>query len=211
MSTLAVSISSSRPPPSPADVHSAPTRESFGGTQTAPAAPPPLNRQRSDPPAAGAGAAAATAQPATRAAPHHRATGSFLICALFHDVDDGPELGRLIAAELLAAFQEQFGPSLAKLGGGTPHINLNEFDAFHGRVAGVLRGLLTPVVTRLAAGRGVEAALLLTDESRVAVCTADGVDGLGLCASLVALAGLAEDGAPPPPPPPPPPPLPLMS
>ena len=64
-----------------------------------------------------------------------------LICAIFHDIEDGPELGRIIAAALLAAFREQFGVSLAKVGGGTPHINLNEFDPFHARIPTVVRGL----------------------------------------------------------------------
>ena len=189
MSTLAVSICSSRPPPTSA-THAVHSRESFGGTPHAPPAcspgQPPLSRQRSDQPGA-------SHSPTPSAHATHRA--SFLICALFHDVDDGPELGRLIASELLAAFQDQFGPSLARIGGGTPHINLNEFDAFHARVPGILRGLVGPALARLAACRGIDAALLLTDESRIAFCSADGVDSLGLCANLVALAALAEDGA----------------
>lgn len=72
-----------------------------------------------------------------------------LICAIFHDIEDGPELGRIIAAALLAAFREQFGVSLAKVGGGTPHINLNEFDPFHARIPTVVRGLVASIVGRL--------------------------------------------------------------
>jgi len=119
--------------------------------------------------------------------------GGALICALFHDVDDGPELGRLIATELLSAFREQFGASLAKVGGGTPHINLNEFDPFHTRIPAVLRGLVVPVLSSLSEHKGIVMALLLTDDSHIAYCTADGIDGLGLGANLVALTNLAED------------------
>ena len=89
-----------------------------------------------------------------------RRSGS-LICALFHDVEDGPELGRLIASEILAAFRQQFATSLAKIGGGTPHINLNEFDAFHALIPGIISGLVRPVLARLCRKRGIMLALLL--------------------------------------------------
>lgn len=130
---------------------------------------------------------------ATPKATPRRAGGGALTCALFHDVTDGAELGRLIATELLDAFREQYGVSLSKIGGGTPHINLNEFDPFHARIPGIIQGLVTPVLNGLCAQQGVAMVLLMTDDAHISYNSAGNVDGLGLGASLLALTSVAKD------------------
>ncbi|KAJ1493421.1 hypothetical protein T484DRAFT_1879296 [Baffinella frigidus] len=174
---------------------------------TSPEKPPPAARHKSDSlhTAESHPSSTSTTPRATpKQTPRRGAGGVTLICALFHDIADGPgvtfhdiadgpDLGRIIATDLLAAFREQFGASLAKVGGGTPHINLNEFDPFHSRIPLVVRGLVAPIVARLVKHAGIELALLLTDDSEIAYCTSDNVDGLGLGSSLAALTSIAED------------------
>mmetsp|Transcript_39911 Transcript_39911/g.106648 ORF Transcript_39911/g.106648 Transcript_39911/m.106648 type:complete len:316 (-) Transcript_39911:1287-2234(-) len=183
MSSVAVSICSSRSSSAPCNFEGAQGHRSLGPrTDALPHHLLPLSRQYSE-------SQASSLQGGTKA----KTKESFLICALFHDVEDGPELGRLVGRELLSSFQDQFGSILSKIGGGTPHINLNEFDGFHGRIPGILRGIIGPVVARLSASKGIQASLLLTDDDRIAYCTADGIDSLSLGANLVALVTLAHD------------------
>jgi hypothetical protein len=119
-----------------------------------------------------------------------------LYCALVHDRDDGAEFGRLIAQQVLHAFVETYGGGGAgggpsKLAGGLGH-NLKDFDGFHFKIAEVLRNAVKPVLALLQQQRGVQAALLVTDE-KVAHAVGGDVDQLGLVANLQAVLSVASD------------------
>ena len=109
-STIAVSICSSK---GPEDAKLMLERPSTASSGSASPAPPHLSRHKSDfhNPVERHETPSATPKQTPR-----RSGGGSLICALFHDVEDGPELGRLIAVELLSSFRRQFGASLAKAG-----------------------------------------------------------------------------------------------
>ena len=106
-------------------------------------------------------------------------------CALFYDLGDGPEFGKLIATEILLAFSDTYSASL----GGIAR-DLNQFAEFQYAISSVIRNSVRPVLYKLQNERGIQAAVLVTDQ---ATYTTKEIDQIGVQANLGALIGAATD------------------
>ena len=106
-------------------------------------------------------------------------------CALFYDLDDGPEFGKLIATEILLAFSDTYSASLDGLAR-----DLNQFQEFQYTISSVIRNSVRPVLDKLQNERGIQAAVLVTDQ---ATYTKKEIDQIGVQANLGALVGAATD------------------
>jgi hypothetical protein len=106
-------------------------------------------------------------------------------CALFYDLEDGPEFGKLIATEILLAFSDAYSADL----GGIAR-DLNQFQDFQYTISSVIRNSVRPVLLALHSERGIQAAVLVTDQ---ATYTIKEIDQIGVQANLHALVGAATD------------------
>jgi hypothetical protein len=107
-------------------------------------------------------------------------------CAIFYDLDDGdPEFGKLIATEILLAFSDTYSASL----GGIAR-DLNTFQEFQYQISSVIRNSVRPVLDKLRSERGIQAAVLVTNQ---ATYTKKEIDQIGVQANLGALLGAATD------------------
>mmetsp|Transcript_9224 Transcript_9224/g.15163 ORF Transcript_9224/g.15163 Transcript_9224/m.15163 type:complete len:248 (-) Transcript_9224:386-1129(-) len=107
-------------------------------------------------------------------------------CALFHDVEDGPDFGRLLAGELLRAFVTEYARDLD-----VQHLNLKEFQGFSSRISEVIRNSVRPILDNLGSHRGIQMALLVTNEWQTYSTCA--VDKLGVVANIQSMLNLAND------------------
>ena len=110
-----------------------------------------------------------------------------VFCALFHDRADGPSFGRLICSEVLSCFVEEYQQDIGSL----VSKNLKDFQSFHHRIAEVFQSSIKPVLVGLQAQRGVQKALLVTEDSIIS--PSSDVDQLGILANLQAFLGYATD------------------
>jgi hypothetical protein len=106
-------------------------------------------------------------------------------CALFYDLEDGPEFGKLIATEILLAFSGTYSADL----GGIAR-DLNQFQDFQYTISSVIRNSVYPVLRILNSERGIQAAVLVTDQFTY---TTKEIDKIGVQANLGALVGAATD------------------
>jgi hypothetical protein len=73
---------------------------------------------------------------------------SGLVCALFHDADDGVALGTMLAAQLLAAFVDAY-PDLDV----RSIVDAGAYAGFTARLPDAVRGTLRPVLADRMSGR----------------------------------------------------------
>lgn len=107
--------------------------------------------------------------------------------ALFYDLDDGPEFGKLIATQILLAFADTYAHQL--VGGAR---NLNDFSDFQYKISEVIRNSVRPILEKLQQARGIQSALLVTHDSQVTYATKP-IDQIGVQANLMALIGASTD------------------
>jgi hypothetical protein len=84
-----------------------------------------------------------------------------LRCVVFQDVADGELYGRLIAAELLHAFTEEYGERLASLQLANTERVEDLFKGFSTRVRSAIENAVQPLMLQLERENGVRRALLL--------------------------------------------------
>mmetsp|Transcript_6956 Transcript_6956/g.24737 ORF Transcript_6956/g.24737 Transcript_6956/m.24737 type:complete len:245 (-) Transcript_6956:94-828(-) len=111
---------------------------------------------------------------------------SSLVCALFYDRGDGAEFGRIMAGDILHAFQAEFARDLR--GGGH---NLREFRGFQYKIVDVVTDAIQPLLERVQGVRGVQKAVLVTDDSKL-YAPVD-VDQLAVLANLQAFLAVLSD------------------
>ncbi|RHZ42479.1 hypothetical protein DYB26_001270 [Aphanomyces astaci] len=109
-----------------------------------------------------------------------------VFCAIFLDVCDGPKFGSFIAKEILAAFVNEYAGDLGNIG----H-NLRDFHGFHYKISEVIRESAKPILATLQQHRGIQKAILVTDDT-VTYATVD-VDHLGVLVNLQSLRTLSAD------------------
>ncbi|ETV90711.1 hypothetical protein, variant [Aphanomyces invadans] len=109
-----------------------------------------------------------------------------VFCAIFLDVSDGPKFGAFIAKEILSAFVDEYAGDLGNIG----H-NLRDFHGFHYKISEVIRDSVKPILAILQQQRGIQKAILVTDDT-VTYATVD-VDHLGVLVNLQSLRTLAAD------------------
>jgi len=109
-----------------------------------------------------------------------------VLCALFHDREDGSSFGKLVCGQILETFVREYSADLGRTG-----LNLRDFHGFHGKIAEVFRGAVRPVLAKLQGHRGVHRALLVMDGTVISP-SAD-VDQLAVLANLSALTALCSD------------------
>jgi hypothetical protein len=83
-----------------------------------------------------------------------------LRCVVFHDVADGELYGRLIAAELLHAFMEEYGERLAGLHLANAEGVEDLFKGFSSRVRSAIENAVQPLMLQLEREPGIQRALL---------------------------------------------------
>ncbi|KAF0696613.1 Aste57867_12638 [Aphanomyces stellatus] len=109
-----------------------------------------------------------------------------VFCAIFYDLADGPKFGAFIAKEILTAFVDEYAADLGNVG----H-NLRDFHGFHYKISEVIRESVKPILATLQQQRGIQKAILVTDDT-VTYATVD-VDQLGVLVNLQSLRTLAGD------------------
>ncbi|OQR97496.1 hypothetical protein THRCLA_06929 [Thraustotheca clavata] len=109
-----------------------------------------------------------------------------VFCAMFYDVADGPKFGAFIATEFLKAFIEEYARDLGNLG----H-NLRDFHGFHYKISQVIRDSIKPILAMLQQERGIQKAILVTEDS--VTHTTSEVDQLGVLVNLQSLRNLASN------------------
>eukprot|EP00741_Cyanophora_paradoxa_P021630 tig00000241_g20878.t1 len=109
-------------------------------------------------------------------------------CALFHDVDDGPDFGRLIANELVRSFVAEHGKDLE-----VRHLNLRDFEGFHAKIPGVLRGAVKPILDNLSGHRGVQLAAVASNVRALLDLAAEAMEAVlvVVCRKSIAAASTA--------------------
>jgi len=108
-------------------------------------------------------------------------------CALFHDINDGQDFGKLIATEILNAFISMYSAQLEEK---TPNA-VDSYSDFHLKITEVIRNSVRPVLESLAEQRGIDLCVLTSGDS-VMHATGD-IDKLGVLANHQALWGSATD------------------
>jgi len=115
-------------------------------------------------------------------------SGAKIICALFHDVKDGAEFGRLICGEILSTFIQNYSSKFPLEG----KLNIQEqFSDFNSKIAEIIRNSVKPVLDRLRVKRGIVNCLLTSGDSLH--YSTDEVDKLGVLANHQALVGYAHE------------------
>ncbi|CAK4132049.1 unnamed protein product [Aphanomyces euteiches] len=109
-----------------------------------------------------------------------------VFCAIFFDVADGPKFGAFLAKEILAAFVDEYAGDLGNIG----H-NLRDFHGFHYKISEVIRESVKPILSTLQQQRGIQKAILVTDDA-VTYATVE-VDQLGVLVNMQSLRTLAAD------------------
>ncbi|KAH9108626.1 hypothetical protein LEN26_013536 [Aphanomyces euteiches] len=109
-----------------------------------------------------------------------------VFCAIFFDVADGPKFGAFLAKEILAAFVDEYAGDLGNIG----H-NLRDFHGFHYKISEVIRESVKPILATLQQQRGIQKAILVTDDA-VTYATVE-VDQLGVLVNMQSLRTLAAD------------------
>jgi len=113
--------------------------------------------------------------------------GVKLLCALVHDRNDSAAFGRLIASEILTAFIDEYSTELRPSG----KRDLKDFNGFDGKINGIVRDSVRPVLQKLQARDGVLQALLVTEEHLVTAGGGD-VDQFAVLANIQALLPYAD-------------------
>eukprot|EP00123_Amoebidium_parasiticum_P014758 comp22630_c0_seq1/m.34799 comp22630_c0_seq1/g.34799 ORF comp22630_c0_seq1/g.34799 comp22630_c0_seq1/m.34799 type:complete len:262 (-) comp22630_c0_seq1:823-1608(-) len=108
-----------------------------------------------------------------------------VVCALFHDKDDGEAFGRIVATELLRVFVDTYGGTLGgdRLGA----VKEATFAAFHARMAEAIRNAVRPILRDVAQAHGVEWCGLTQEHSLLHATQP--LDQLALVANLDAFVG----------------------
>ncbi|KAG9400965.1 hypothetical protein AC1031_009689 [Aphanomyces cochlioides] len=109
-----------------------------------------------------------------------------VFCAIFFDVADGSKFGAFLAKEILAAFVDEYAGDLGNIG----H-NLRDFHGFHYKISEVIRESVKPILATLQQQRGIQKAILVTDDA-VTYATVE-VDQLGVLVNMQSLRTLASD------------------
>ncbi|OQR90021.1 hypothetical protein ACHHYP_05870 [Achlya hypogyna] len=109
-----------------------------------------------------------------------------VFCALFYDVADGAKFGAFLAREILTAFVDEYASDLGNIG----H-NLRDFHGFHFKISEVIRDSVKPILAALQQHRGVQKAVLVTEDA-VTHATVE-VDQLGVLVNLQSLRNLAAN------------------
>ncbi|KJE90309.1 hypothetical protein CAOG_001640 [Capsaspora owczarzaki ATCC 30864] len=110
-----------------------------------------------------------------------------IICALFHDVQDGKQLGQLVATELLRLFLDRFRQHVSP-----PPVNLGIFQSFHSKILEGIRSSVRLVVDELQRCVPSIELCFLASNGRISHSTVD-IDGVGVMANLSALREYAEE------------------
>eukprot|EP00736_Rhodelphis_marinus_P008352 Rmarinus@m.22845 len=113
--------------------------------------------------------------------------GKTIICALFHDVDDGAEFGRVIASQLLLRFTEFFPREMLT----SVSINAANFYSFNSRISQAIRSCIRPILSKLERVKGVKLAALVTSDQQTHSCQP--LDRLAIVANLQFLLNSATD------------------
>lgn len=80
---------------------------------------------------------------------------SGLVCAVFHDVSDGYEFGKILASQILIRFEREYGRNPSST-------NPQQYEPFHSKIPDVLRGMVHPILEILKRHRGIRHASLIT-------------------------------------------------
>jgi len=107
-------------------------------------------------------------------------------CALFHDLVDGPDFGKLICTEVLHSFVRTFSAQLEE-----KVTSPDLFLSFNQKIAEVIRNSVRPILDLLQEQRGIEKAVLLSGDA-ILHSTVD-IDKLGVLANHQALLGVSTD------------------
>lgn len=120
---------------------------------------------------------------------------SKLLCAVFLDGDDGAEFGKLLATEILGAFQEEYDSDLVSAAGR----NLRDYRGFDTNILNAIRRSVQPILNTLAqSSKGIIKALLVTEGSvggstSKVYSTSTDIDQLGVLANFHALRSHSTD------------------
>jgi len=109
-----------------------------------------------------------------------------VICALFYDIEDGHEFGKLIASEILHSFVSTY----ANDGKIDPN-EQDEFAAFNYKISETIRNAVKPVLDNLHQQRGITLALLTSGDA-ITHSTLD-VDKIGVLANIQALLNVSGE------------------
>eukprot|EP01041_Mallomonas_annulata_P008729 gene8729-18042_t len=110
-----------------------------------------------------------------------------VFCALFYDREDGPSFGRLLCAEILHSFLEEYASELGHIGR-----NLRDFHGFNNKIADIIRSSIRPILTQLQIQKGIAKVLFVTGDGTI-VATSIEKDQLGILANLQTLTALCTD------------------
>eukprot|EP00944_MAST-04C_sp_MAST-4C-sp1_P007242 g7242.t1 len=111
-----------------------------------------------------------------------------ILCAIFHDGDDGPDFGKLVATQTLSTFISTYSNSLKNNIG----MNLKDFEDFQFKIPETVRSTIVPTLEKLQDCRGIQLAILVTNNSKVSYTTKE-IDQIGFKANLQALKSIAND------------------
>jgi len=114
-------------------------------------------------------------------------SGSRLVCAVFHDIADGEDFGKLLAGELLSAFIAQYDQQLEE-----KNVSPDTFADFGMKIAEIVRSSVRPVLDNLQQQKGIECCVLTSSDTLLHSTAAD-IDKLSLLANHQALLGAATD------------------
>jgi len=114
-------------------------------------------------------------------------TRTKVICALFHEREDGADFGQLIAAQILRSFLDTFSDVSFS---GT--LNVATFSSFNSKVFDAINSSVKSVVQQLQSQRGINGALVVFDDG-TAVMPAQEEDQLGIVANLQPILTLSTD------------------
>jgi len=110
-----------------------------------------------------------------------------LICTLFHDLQDGPDFGKLIANEILRTFMEKFADVSFS---GT--LNVTTFSGFSTRLLEAIHNSVRAIAQQLQLARGVTNALVIYDDGTAIIHNHE-EDQLGVVANLQPLITFSTD------------------
>lgn len=109
-----------------------------------------------------------------------------MVCALFHDIDDGPDFGRLIAKAILAGFLKEYPEFTAAAR--KPSIQNQKFTNFANKLVDIISNATQSILNQLKMKhKGLVSSLLLFDEGQQPVTSGKLDDHVGVVANLQAL------------------------
>jgi len=116
---------------------------------------------------------------------------SSMVCALFHDVDDGPDFGRLIAKAILSGFLKEY-PEFSTVGR-KPSIQNQKMTTFSNKLVDIISNAAQSILSQVKAKhKGLVSALLLFDEGQNPVTSGKLDDHVGAVANLQALISFSD-------------------